>query len=96
MGLLPPEVLERTCTRENDTPYLLNISDDPMLSGCLMYFVPQGGGATTIGRGEANAIRLEGLGIPDALCSLTNERNSQILLHNPDGNRVLVNGLAVP
>ncbi|KAF4659916.1 hypothetical protein FOZ61_004393 [Perkinsus olseni] len=61
--------------RKAREPYILNISDDPSLSGCLVYFLNSTKGAeskhhTTVGCGPDNDIVLSGLGIPDQLCLL--------------------------
>jgi len=57
------------------TPYLLNISDDPSLSGCLLYFLRPAPEVTTVGSAgphsiAANSVVLEGLGIPARLAEI--------------------------
>jgi hypothetical protein len=54
---------------ESNTPYLLNMSSDPVLAGCLIYFLHPGVN-TMIGASPENNIVLSGLGIPDFLCTL--------------------------
>eukprot|EP00933_Yihiella_yeosuensis_P045776 TRINITY_DN4119_c0_g3_i1.p1 TRINITY_DN4119_c0_g3~~TRINITY_DN4119_c0_g3_i1.p1 ORF type:complete len:1259 (+),score=239.54 TRINITY_DN4119_c0_g3_i1:38-3814(+) len=81
---------------EKDTPYLLNMSDDPSLSGCLMYFL-RSGKSTSIGRHVENDIVLEGLGIKDFLCSIRNEDQRKLSISLPSQDvtakpRVGVNG----
>ncbi|KAF4676637.1 hypothetical protein FOL47_005790 [Perkinsus chesapeaki] len=60
--------------RKTKEPYILNISDDPSLSGCLVYFLNSDKGScrtTTVGSASDNDIVLVGLGIPDKLCTLS-------------------------
>lgn len=73
-------------------PFLLNISDDPALSGCLLYFLKHDG-RTTIGSGAGNDIRLEGLGICDELCALDGA-NGRVRMskRSVTAGRVSVNG----
>jgi len=86
---------------EKNTPYLVNMSPDPMLTGCLMYFLKQG--MTTIGSISENTIVISGLGIPDHLCQIenTDDRDLTILTLPPvaDGSgpkgKVRVNGAVV-
>jgi len=56
---------------DKGTPYLLNMSDDPSLAGCLLYYIVAGK-AQTIGAAKDNTIRLSGIGIPDHLCVVEN------------------------
>lgn len=44
------------------TPYLLNMSDEPQLAGCLMYLL-QKGERTSIGSDPDNTIVVDGLGV---------------------------------
>lgn len=78
----------------SDTPALINISESPLLSG-LLYFEIKAGVEATIGRDKDSSIRVQGPGIPNRLCSLRNDKNRRVQLHNPDGNRVLVDGVRV-
>mmetsp|Transcript_32049 Transcript_32049/g.90145 ORF Transcript_32049/g.90145 Transcript_32049/m.90145 type:complete len:744 (+) Transcript_32049:214-2445(+) len=60
---------------DSRTPYLLNISDDPSLSGSLLYFLRSEPDISTVGSSgpesiAPNNIRLEGLGIPARLCEI--------------------------
>jgi len=61
---------------EKNTPHLLNMSDDPSLSGCLMYFLCKG--TTAIGSHADNQIVLNGLGIPDFLCQMQNQDQRRV------------------
>uniref|UniRef100_A0A0G4HMF2 Kinesin motor domain-containing protein n=1 Tax=Chromera velia CCMP2878 TaxID=1169474 RepID=A0A0G4HMF2_9ALVE len=83
---------------DRDCPYLINISDDPLLTGCLMYFVKTGE-TTSIGSSDTNTITLEGLAVQPRMCFLTNTDNNNIHIKVPDGCedsvRVLVNGRRV-
>lgn len=72
---LPMREVERLAGVNGRTPYLLNISDDPALSGCLLYFLRPAPGVTVVGQagpqGAASAgVQLRGLGIPARLCEL--------------------------
>lgn len=99
MGLSGDEI-DEVFGIEKDTPYMLNMSDDPSLTGCLMYFLKPGI-VTTIGSNEENGIVLKGLGIPDHLCQIENIDQKKIMISmsqvpgeaglGPKG-RVCVNG----
>eukprot|EP00397_Hematodinium_sp_SG-2012_P007058 GEMP01007099.1.p1 GENE.GEMP01007099.1~~GEMP01007099.1.p1 ORF type:complete len:994 (+),score=218.19 GEMP01007099.1:181-3162(+) len=57
------------------TPYLVNISEDPLLAGLLMFFIPLNQ-CTTVGSAEDNSIVFtHGLGITPYMCTLRNEDN---------------------
>eukprot|EP00916_Digyalum_oweni_P013872 GHVL01022692.1.p1 GENE.GHVL01022692.1~~GHVL01022692.1.p1 ORF type:complete len:1102 (+),score=155.04 GHVL01022692.1:257-3562(+) len=91
MGLTTKEIQD-VFQIEQDVPYLINISDDPLLSGCLMYFLKTGQ-TTTIGSGTENSIVLEGLGMIEQICAIFNsENNSDLNLIGSGSGRVLVNG----
>eukprot|EP00913_Durusdinium_trenchii_P006878 g6469.t1 len=45
---------------KDGVPYLVNLSEDPYLQGCLMYFLP--GPEVTIGSSDGNKVRMSGLG----------------------------------
>ncbi|CEM07092.1 unnamed protein product [Vitrella brassicaformis CCMP3155] len=86
-----------------DMPYLLNISDDPMLCGTLMYFIkPEAPGedvdttqGTTIGTAEDATIVLRGLGLHLMSCRIVNDANTRLTLI-PEDAKVMVNGRVVP
>mmetsp|Transcript_24411 Transcript_24411/g.43349 ORF Transcript_24411/g.43349 Transcript_24411/m.43349 type:complete len:1306 (-) Transcript_24411:15-3932(-) len=74
------------------SPYLLNMADDPMLAGCLIYLLKDSE-VTRIGASKENTITLKGVGIPDVLCCILNSENTNVsieLLSN--AGRVVVNG----
>lgn len=74
------------------TPYLLNMADDPMLAGCLIYLIKESE-QTSIGAHKDNTITLKGLGIPDFLCQIQNEGNVKATLQRiSEAGRVVVNG----
>lgn len=82
---------------EQVTPYLLNMSDDPMLAGTLVFLL-RCGEPTHIGSDRSNAIVIEGLGVAPELCQVTNHDNVMVSLQRSESlrRRVLLNGLAVP
>lgn len=57
---------------QKNVPYLVNLSEDPYLEGCLMYFIRDGVEAT-LGSAEGNTIVLGGLGIREKHCCFTNK-----------------------
>merc|ERR1719262_2053167 len=81
MGLSGDEI-DEVFGIEKDTPYMLNMSDDPSLTGCLMYFLKPGI-TTTIGSGAENGIVLKGLGIPDHLCQIENVDQKTVTISVP-------------
>lgn len=89
---------ETDLSETQDTPYLLNLSDDPMLSGYLIYVLMRNS-TISVGSDPQSMIVLRGLGIPPQLCSFKNEENTNVFLEiemSRDVNRrVLVNGRAV-
>eukprot|EP00929_Paragymnodinium_shiwhaense_P063194 TRINITY_DN31586_c0_g1_i1.p1 TRINITY_DN31586_c0_g1~~TRINITY_DN31586_c0_g1_i1.p1 ORF type:complete len:1550 (-),score=326.55 TRINITY_DN31586_c0_g1_i1:221-4870(-) len=64
---------------EKPLPYLLNMSDDATLAGCLMYYIFPGR-LTTIGAAEDNVVRVNGVGIVSHLCAIENRDNSSLLI----------------
>lgn len=83
-------LLQRDCGET--TPYLLNMSNDPMFAGCLVHHLPKNQ-PTTIGSADGNSIPMRGLGIPQHLCKITNRGNSElnIMRVSPVG-RLSING----
>eukprot|EP00930_Biecheleria_cincta_P027945 TRINITY_DN19522_c1_g1_i1.p1 TRINITY_DN19522_c1_g1~~TRINITY_DN19522_c1_g1_i1.p1 ORF type:complete len:1334 (-),score=264.90 TRINITY_DN19522_c1_g1_i1:97-4077(-) len=61
-------------SRRNDSisgPYLVNLSHDPLLRGCIVFLLPRSpGGPASVGSGKENNIALSGTGIPLRLCTL--------------------------
>lgn len=89
------------------TPYLLNISDDPSLTGCLIYFLRAAPEVNTVGHTGResicpNNIVLQGLGIPARLCEIwfqpsgESARRGAVTIRNvadpSDHGRLVVNG----
>lgn len=76
----------------SQVPYLVNLSEDPCLQGCLMYFL-RGPEEVSIGSAPGNTIHLEGLGIQPHHCAIKNEGNQQLFLHTfQEQCRVFLNG----
>ncbi|CAK9023571.1 Kinesin-like protein KIF13B (Kinesin-like protein GAKIN) [Durusdinium trenchii] len=84
---------------KDGVPYLVNLSEDPYLQGCLMYFLP--GPEVTIGSSDGNKVRMSGLGMKPYHCSICNEGNRRLTLQpapcidEKDFPRVLLNGRRV-
>lgn len=78
MGLSIAEISD-TFGMENDTPYLMNLSGDPMLAGCILYYL-KANELTTVGSAAGNTIVLKGLGIADNLCQFQNSDNKTLLI----------------
>eukprot|EP00930_Biecheleria_cincta_P038684 TRINITY_DN2656_c0_g1_i1.p1 TRINITY_DN2656_c0_g1~~TRINITY_DN2656_c0_g1_i1.p1 ORF type:complete len:1423 (+),score=267.91 TRINITY_DN2656_c0_g1_i1:31-4299(+) len=89
VGLLSNEALEN----EQVMPYFMNMSDDPALAGCLLYFL-QPGVRTSIGSDVDSTIVVEGLGVMLNLCSVVNHDNVRVSLTRSESARwhVLING----
>lgn len=87
---------------DSGTPYLLNISDDPALSGCLLYFLRSLPEISTVGQAgphsiAPNRIQLQGLGIPARLCEIqynadTRSVSIRKVCEESQKGRVMVNG----
>ena len=79
--------------KDETTPHLLNMSDDPVLAGCLLYFLPRGE-RTSIGSDLDSTIVFDGLGILPNLCSIINQDDKLVNMARPDFARrhVLLNG----
>jgi len=102
MGLSTDELASAFGVNKN-APQLVNISEDPSLSGALIYFLAENT-ATWIGAGKDNKIEMKGLGITNFMCSLHNTDNDRVFLTliNQEGKplekgqtrqgRLLVNG----
>ncbi|KAL1769935.1 kinesin KIF28P [Sigmodon hispidus] len=73
-------------------PHLLNVNEDPQLTGVLKYFIH--GGSCDVGRASSNTIRLQGLGISDKHASFVNLDGKVTVA--PHGKcKVVVNGVPV-
>ncbi|XP_051042366.1 kinesin-like protein KIF28 [Phodopus roborovskii] len=73
-------------------PHLLNVNEDPQLTGVLKYFIHNG--SCDVGRAASNAIRLQGLGISDKHASFVN-LNGKVTVMPHDKCKVVVNGVPV-
>ncbi|CAD7945147.1 unnamed protein product [Amoebophrya sp. A25] len=60
-----------------NTPYLVNVADDPSLSGCLVYFIPINE-VVTVGSNPNCTIQLKGLGIHGEMCQLINFNHTRV------------------
>ncbi|KAK2068312.1 hypothetical protein P8C59_002955 [Phyllachora maydis] len=85
-------------TTPKKMPHLVNLSDDPLLEGCLIYNLKPG--ATTVGNGESNAdnqvnIRLNGSRILHEHCTFENSLDGTVTVVPADGAAVMVNGKPV-
>lgn len=92
MGLLSVDT-EEAFSHEQVTPYLLNMSDDPQLAGCLLYFL-RCSASTSIGGSPECTIFVNGLGVLPKLCTIVNHDNVRVSLQRPDESHrhVLLNG----
>ncbi|XP_045652383.1 kinesin-like protein KIF28P [Ursus americanus] len=73
-------------------PHLLNVNEDPQLTGVLKYFIQTG--SCDAGRAASNAILLQGLGISDKHASFTNLDGKVTV--TPHGKcKVVVNGVPI-
>lgn len=62
-----------------NTPQLINISNDPSLNGCLVYYLPMDQ-IVQIGSSDTCKVRLTGLGMQRFMCSLANQDNKDVTL----------------
>eukprot|EP00069_Balaena_mysticetus_P006260 bmy_18502T0 len=73
-------------------PHLLNVNEDPQLTGVLKYFIEAG--SCDAGQAASNAITLQGLGISDKHASFTNSGGKVTV--TPHGKcKVIVNGVPI-
>jgi len=96
VGLMTADA-EEAFAFEQVTPYLINMSDDPQLAGCLLYFL-RSGEEVNIGSDPSSTIVISGLNSLPRLCSMMNQDNVRVSLLRPDESRryVLLNGQALP
>ncbi|XP_057625354.1 kinesin-like protein KIF28 [Chionomys nivalis] len=73
-------------------PHLLNVNEDPQLTGVLKFFIHNG--SCDVGRAASNAIRLRGLGISDKHASFVN-LDGKVTVAPHDKCKVIVNGVPV-
>uniref|UniRef100_A0A8C6AL82 Kinesin-like protein n=1 Tax=Monodon monoceros TaxID=40151 RepID=A0A8C6AL82_MONMO len=73
-------------------PHLLNVNEDPQLTGVLKHFIEAG--SCDAGQAASNAITLQGLGISDKHASFTNSDGKVTV--TPHGKcKVIVNGVSI-
>ncbi|XP_012606659.2 kinesin-like protein KIF28P [Microcebus murinus] len=73
-------------------PHLLNVNEDPQLTGVLKYFIRPG--SCDVGQATSNAITIQGLGISDKHASFTNSDGKVMV--TPHGKcKVVVNGVPI-
>mmetsp|Transcript_127155 Transcript_127155/g.317552 ORF Transcript_127155/g.317552 Transcript_127155/m.317552 type:complete len:890 (-) Transcript_127155:390-3059(-) len=94
MGLSVYEITDAMGMDPN-TPQLINVSEDPSLSGNLVYYLTPGAD-TTLGADKACKIVLAGLGMKPFMCSLKQEsmRRVTLTLLGFDGKPLSTSGLA--
>ncbi|CAM4538559.1 kinesin-like protein KIF28 [Caretta caretta] len=73
-------------------PYLLNINEDPQLSGVLKHFIQDG--SCDVGQSASNAITLKGLGILDKHATFTNTEG-KVTITPREKCKVVVNGVPI-
>ncbi|XP_047375905.1 kinesin-like protein KIF28P [Sciurus carolinensis] len=73
-------------------PHLLNVNEDPQLTGVLKYFIHTG--SCVAGRAASNAITLQGLGISDKHASFTNV-DGKVTVTPHSKCKVIVNGVPI-
>lgn len=78
-GMGPDVSLVAGGGQEGQVPYLVNLSEDPYLEGCLVYFL-KGPEDVTVGSADGNKIRLHGLGIKSHHCVISNEGNQRLFV----------------
>ncbi|KAK3761147.1 hypothetical protein RRG08_022551 [Elysia crispata] len=85
----------REVARKNKEPHLMNLNEDPMLSGVVFHFLD--GQATVIGRKDGNPdIALSGLNIQKKHAVLTQEGGSEVTIKpGSDGAKTKVNGVPI-
>ncbi|XP_038249894.1 kinesin-like protein KIF28P [Dermochelys coriacea] len=73
-------------------PYLLNINEDPQLSGVLKHFIQDG--SCDVGQSASNAITLKGLGILDKHATFTNTEG-KVTVTPREKCKIVVNGVPI-
>ncbi|BFZ12722.1 hypothetical protein BsWGS_15761 [Bradybaena similaris] len=80
--------------RKNKEPHLINLNEDPMLSGVVFHFL--NGQKTIIGNKNGNPdIILNGLSIQKNHAVLTVENGDIVIKPGSDGAKIRVNGIAI-
>mmetsp|Transcript_48137 Transcript_48137/g.109113 ORF Transcript_48137/g.109113 Transcript_48137/m.109113 type:complete len:1165 (-) Transcript_48137:166-3660(-) len=95
---LRKEYLEMHCVASQSSarlqPHLVNISDDPALSGCLLYaLVP--GADVLVGESVHAGIRIRGQGVSEEVGVLRNENDGTLSVIVARDGEVRVNGTAI-
>ena len=79
-----------TAKQEVKGPHIMNLNEDPMLSGHIKHEFKEG--KTSVGRGECE-IRIQGLGVGDQHCTVERQGDQHTLVPSPDTNlKLMVNG----
>ncbi|XP_012499794.1 PREDICTED: kinesin-like protein KIF28P [Propithecus coquereli] len=73
-------------------PHLLNVNEDPQLTGVLKYFLRPG--SCDVGQAASNAITIQGLGISDKHASFTNS-DGKVMVAPHSKCKVVVNGVPI-
>ncbi|KAI7852557.1 hypothetical protein BDC45DRAFT_443497 [Circinella umbellata] len=76
-------------------PHLVNLSEDPLMSECLVYQLKPG--KTRVGKENTDTpaeIRLSGSNIQEEHCVFENE-NGTVTLHPNEGSLIMVNGMRI-
>ncbi|XP_059148912.1 kinesin-like protein KIF28 isoform X2 [Physella acuta] len=80
--------------RKHKEPHLMNLNEDPMLSGVVSHFMT--GQTTVIGRKDGNPdIVLNGLSIQKKHAILANENGEIVLKPGAEGVKIRVNGIPI-
>ena len=72
-----------------NTPHLVNLNEDPLMSECLIYYLKEG--VTSVGRSEKCDINLHGNYILPEHCHFENVKSKVRLVPQP-GSNTFVNG----
>jgi hypothetical protein len=77
---------------DDDAITLVNISDDPSISNCLVYVMKKG--ENSVGTDPINTIALKGLGVSEKHAIITNSNGTEVFVDPQDAEdaRILVNG----
>lgn len=77
---------------DEDAISLVNISDDPSISNCLVYVMQKG--ENSLGTDKSNKFVIKGLGVAENHAMLDNKSGRQLFITplDPDSFRVLING----
>eukprot|EP00928_Gymnodinium_smaydae_P090827 TRINITY_DN7454_c1_g1_i10.p1 TRINITY_DN7454_c1_g1~~TRINITY_DN7454_c1_g1_i10.p1 ORF type:complete len:1168 (+),score=233.88 TRINITY_DN7454_c1_g1_i10:191-3694(+) len=93
VGMKTQESMKKACGADSKTPYLLNMSDDPLLAGYLWYHIEHGK-PLTIGSSQDNTVCITGLGISERLCIVENTDDTCVVVQKPAAEgRVVVDGV---